>query len=491
VVKSDVLIIGSGIAGLAVAEKARHAKKVVILTKKGSLDGNSALAQGGVAVAMQAGDHWEAHFRDTMAAGCQMNDSKSVSLLVQKGPVYVKEWMEKGFLFDHDSGGRLLFGKEAAHEHHRILHAGGDRTGLLLMSFMLQEIKEHVKLIENETVIDLLIEQQRCTGVCTRNEAGEITYYHADHVVLATGGVGRLYDLTSNHKSLSGDGLAMAYRAGCDFKDLEFIQFHPTLLWMNGESKGLISEAVRGEGAVLKTAKGKPIMAHEHPLKDLAPRDVVARVMFAYLQKGEDLYLDISMIQQFEARFPFITQLCVKHGISISEGKIPVAPGAHFHMGGVKTSLTGKTTVANLYAVGEVACLGVHGANRLASNSLLEGLVFGSRLGEHLAKQHLVDSIADAAQPLLPVRKLKLPTEAEIQQVMRTQVGIVRKQQSLEAAKSWFESYGVGDLPMKGVQLSEEQLNIWNMLTVGWLITSAALKRTVSIGAHYLQKESG
>jgi len=486
--KHDVLIVGGGIAGLAVAERVKTDKNVLMLMKNTLNESNSVLAQGGIAVVMSDEDSWEAHFQDTMMAGCGINDEKAVEILVKKGPVYVKEWIKKGFLFDQNREGDALLAKEGAHQRRRILHAGGDQTGLFLTSFMQQQVKEDIEIIESEMVLDLLVENNKCIGVVSKKQNGKVRLRYADAVVLAMGGMGAMYQTTSNNEHISGDGLAMAYRIGCEMRDLEFIQFHPTMLFVKGENKGLISEAVRGEGAVLITTNGERIMENCHELKDLAPRDVVARTIFSYQQKGEDIYLDISMIEHFKDKFPLISTLCKENNIAIEDGRIPVAPGAHFHMGGIKTNLKGETSIQNLYAVGEVACLGVHGANRLASNSLLEGLVFGSLLGEALAKEKKVILNVPLSHSSLRSSSvnLKLPSKEEIGCIMNEKVGIVRQRQSLEEAKLWFESYGVHQLKIQGHMLSREQLDIWNRLTVGWLIATAALERKESIGAHHL-----
>jgi L-aspartate oxidase len=380
----DVLIIGSGIASLTVAAKLCKEKNVVIITKKKIRNSNSMLAQGGVAVAIAEDDHWKSHFDDTMNAGCYANREEMVELLVKEGQRTIQSLIKEGMAFDRDEEGNLLLGKEGAHRARRILHAGGDRTGAFLTEYMIKRVQEHATIIEDETVIDLIVRNKTCVGVITRTEEGNVQKYVAQHIVLATGGIGGIYRYTSNAQVITGDGLAMAYRAGCELEDLEFVQFHPTMLYVNGYACGLVSEAVRGEGAILVTSTGGRVMQGVHEMEDLAPRDIVSREIYQRLLQKERVFLDISMITHFEKRFPAITELCHRHDISVEEGLIPVVPGAHFHMGGIKTNQHGETSISRLYAVGEVACQGVHGANRLASNSLLEGLVYGSRLGELL-----------------------------------------------------------------------------------------------------------
>lgn len=483
--QTDILIIGSGIAGLAVASESKS-KNVTILTKKNVRQSNSALAQGGIAAAMSEGDHWEDHFRDTIKAGCYHNDEQAVELMVKSGPDNLKAWIDRGFPVDRDASDEVRLGKEGAHQKRRILHAGGDQTGKLLVETMLNHLPEHIKIEENLMATDLIIQDGKCLGAMVLGEDNAPIPYYANFTVLATGGIGGLYETNSNSATISGDGLAMAYRAGCQLKDLEFVQFHPTLLYVSQQGKGLISEAVRGEGAILVTENGVSIMEGVHPMKDLAPRDVVARTLFSYLLKGEAVYLDISMIPHFQERFPAITELCLKNGIDLASGRIPVAPGAHFHMGGIKTNPSSETNIKNLYAVGEAACLGAHGANRLASNSLLEGLVFGTRLGRELNQKDSERPRA-ALRPLKASVSMELPEAEAIQRVMTEKVGIVRTERELHEAISWFESFGVQHRDLEISGFSKSQLQTWNMLTAGWLIAKAALERKNSVGAHYME----
>lgn len=469
--QSDILIIGGGIAGLSVASKITN-KKVTIITKKDVRQSNSVLAQGGIAAVMSSQDSWQDHFKDTIKAGCYHNDHQAVELMVKTGPRFLKEWLQAGFAVDRDTNNQIRLGKEGAHQKRRILHAGGDQTGRLFIETMLQNLPTHIQISENSQAEELIVKDGICYGAIIDG-----TPHYATYTVLATGGIGGLYKINSNNATLSGDGLAMAYRAGCQLKDLEFVQFHPTLL---AGGKGLISEAVRGEGAILVTQSGRPLMEGVHPLKDLAPRDVVARTLH---QCPEPVYLDISMIENFTDRFPAISKLCQKQGINLDEKRIPVAPGAHFHMGGIQVSEASETSLKNLYAVGEAACIGVHGANRLASNSLLEGLVFGSLLGSAL-NQKAPQPIKQVPFPLGSTPNKELPEAEEIQQVMTEKAGIVRTKKQLLEAKNWFESYGVATN-----HVPRGQLQIWNMLQAGWLITKSALERTESIGAHYLEEE--
>ncbi|WP_028402925.1 L-aspartate oxidase [Ectobacillus panaciterrae] len=483
---ADVLIIGSGIAAFSVAEKLCQEKNVIIITKKTRWHNNSNMAQGGIAAAVASDDHWTNHYNDTLTAGCYYNNKEAVAYLVQQGPSEMQRLVQEGMQFDRDEIG-LSLGKEGAHGERRILHAGGDATGKNLLRHFVERIKKQVTIVEHEMVLNLIIQDGTCIGVVTRDNDNVTTAYYAPHTVLATGGIGALYSFSSNDTTITGDGLAMAYRAGADMADLEFVQFHPTMLYINGSCRGLVSEAVRGEGAVLKNTKGERFMEHIHEQGDLAPRDVVAREIHEQILQGEEVYLDISMIDRFSSRFPTISALCKQSGLSLERGRIPVVPGAHFHMGGIRTNLNGETTIRGLYAVGETACNGVHGANRLASNSLLEGIVFGGRLGSYLLQQNMrVPKPIHHTAPV-PMKPIVLPGKEEIQQMMMKCAGIVRTEEGLLEAKRWLEQYmpfdGFGTLAHEA--LTNEQVMVFNMLTASWLITIAALKRRGSIGGHF------
>ncbi|MBM7572045.1 L-aspartate oxidase [Aquibacillus albus] len=485
--KENVVIIGSGLAALTIAERLSGDKNVIVLTKSTIHRSNSVKAQGGIAASVGEGDHWESHYQDTMTAGCFFNEEQAVEVLVKKGPHYIKKLMDRGLPFDKNAKGELLLGKEGAHMHRRILHAGGDATGNVLMDFLIKHLQ--ISVIEGENVLDLIMDGTKCVGVITSNKNGNLNYYTADHVILATGGCGGLYQVTSNDSTTAGDGIALAYRAGAELNDLEFMQFHPTMLYTNNRCYGLVSEAVRGEGAVLKTKDGKPIMERVHPLKDLAPRDIVAREIQTYLNNGETIYLDISMIEDFQQKFPTITSICEKANIFIENGLLPVAPGAHFLMGGVKTNLYGETNVEGLYAIGEVACNGVHGANRLASNSLLEGIVFSNLLADRLlsfpGQSNTIKQRVE--QKSNPSRNhLELPSKEEIQEVMTRYVGIERSREGLLFAKQWMERFNFQQFNQKHISdYTNEQLEKINQLTSCWLIITSALMRTESRGGHY------
>ncbi|KFN03380.1 L-aspartate oxidase [Bacillus clarus] len=481
---ADVLIIGSGVAALRVAKEICHEKNVMLITKKTGRNNNTHLAQGGIAAAVATYDNANAHFEDTLVAGCHYNNEEAVRYLVEEGPKEILELIANGMKFDGDEKGPHL-GKEGAHRKRRILHAGGDATGRNLLEHLIQEVVPYVTVVEQEMVLDFIIEHDKCIGVLTRNSEGDLQRYYANHTVLATGGTGGVYTFTSNDETITGDGLAMVYRAGGKLVDLEFVQFHPTMLYVDGRCCGLVSEAVRGEGAVLVNGKGQRFMMDIHPQRDLAPRDVVARAIHEQFLAGEKVYLNISSIQNFEQRFPTVSSLCKKNGIDIKQNRIPVVPGAHFHMGGVKTNCDGETSIINLYAAGEVACNGVHGANRLASNSLLEGLVFGGRIGQHILAQQVQERIHTQEVRHESFGTVRLPTKAEIQEHMMKYAGIVRTEESLLYAKKWFSQYGVRNIGLQYDILTNEEITIINMLTVCELMTESAFQRRESIGGHY------
>jgi L-aspartate oxidase len=481
---TNIVIIGSGLAALVTASRLCTNKNVMIFTKSTRFNSNSMLAQGGVASVVSRDDHWTSHQTDTIAAGCNHNNPSMVETLVKLGPSYISDLIKNGMQFDLDETGQLHLGQEGAHSFRRILHAGGDATGKALITFLQWQLSQKVTIIENEMSIDLIVEKGECKGVTALTEQNELITYYADQVILATGGCGGVFEYTSNDTSIIGDGYAMAYRAGVDLVDMEFVQFHPTLLYVNGKCPGLISEAVRGEGAILINGSGKQVMKGKHSLKDLAPRDIVSRAIYEEVQKGNQVFLDISMIEQFDERFPTITQLCEQNGISTKKGRIPVVPGAHFMMGGIKVNEHGESSLPNLYAVGEVACTGVHGANRLASNSLLEGIVFANLLADHILLKPSINNTIQNTFGLetINVNVTNLPSKCQIQNIMMKKVGIVRDKLRLIEAVNLLEPYI--SLSVQEVGLTREAVSQLNMITTGWLIASSALKREESRGGH-------
>ena len=393
---TDIVVIGSGIAGLVAALRARTSGDVLLVTKALLDDGSTRWAQGGIAAALHPGDSPEEHLTDTLTAGVGVCDPEAVRVLVTEGPEAVRGLIEIGADFDRDGDGHIALTREGGHLRRRIAHAGGDATGAEISRALLAATKDAgIEVIEHALALDLTIADGRAAGV-TLHVMGEgqrdgVGAVRARAVVLATGGLGQVFEATTNPEVSTGDGLALALRAGAEVADVEFVQFHPTVMWLGPDAKGrqpLISEAVRGEGAFLVDGAGERFMTGRHPLADLAPRDVVAKeIMNRMRETGESCaYLDGRYLgpRIWAQRVPTILAACERHGIDPVNEPIPVLPAAHYASGGVRTDLWGRTSVPGLYACGEVACTGVHGANRLASNSLLEGLVFAERIGQAL-----------------------------------------------------------------------------------------------------------
>jgi L-aspartate oxidase len=485
-INDDVLILGSGIAALQLASFLNKVLNVRILTKDKIRSANSYLAQGGIAAAIGEHDHPAKHIADTFEAGRYHNNQEAVEDIIHAAPRLIKFISEQGSVFDKNQNGELLLGMEGAHSEKRIVHGGGDATGKNVVEFLISTLKENVTIEEDVFAYELLLNsEKRCIGVKAKMPDGSIKHYYSRNTILATGGCGQLFTYTSNADTVSGDGIAMAYLAGAEVVDMEFIQFHPTLLYVNGETKGLISEAVRGEGAVLVTDDGTAIMEGVHPQKDLGPRHVVSQKIYEYLKKGFNVYLDISKIENFKQRFPSITAICEENGIPLSEGRIPVAPGSHFLMGGIKTDLSGRTSINGLYAIGEAACTGLHGANRLASNSLLEGLYMGEKLSSILNESVYEDtSWTEITGPFIPQEKVILPDLQEIKDTMMERVGIVRNHANLQNQKVWLDSFKASQINNLDCYSYEEMTTIF-MLIIANLITEAALQRTESRGGHF------
>lgn len=484
--KANVIIIGSGIAALQLAKKLSHNLNVIIFTKSSVTTSNSYLAQGGIAAALSASDDPYKHYQDTLEAGRYHNHHEAVSLMTKEAPQLINELLLEGCGFDRDAEGNIKLGLEGAHSEKRIVHGGGDATGKTVIDFLQSQLS-HIKVIEHMTIYDLIMSHNRCIGVKGKNKDGRSFQEWADHVVIATGGLGQIYSFTSSAETVTGDGLALAYRAGAELADMEFVQFHPTLLYVGGKGVGLVSEAVRGEGARLVTEDGTFIMENVHPYKDLAPRHVVSQTIYNKMKQGYSVYLDISSIKEFESHFPTVASICKENGVDIKSGKIPVAPGCHFLNGGICTDLYGRTTVPGLYAIGEVACTGVHGANRLASNSLLEGLFLGKNLANDINQSK---RRPEWQKRVLERRNIiaapsKLPDIQVLKTTMMDRTGIVRTRSSLEKQLGFLESFEVeawleADLD----HLSADELNRVFMLICSWIVTKSALARTESRGGH-------
>lgn len=336
--KDDVIIIGSGIAALQLATQLNNQLNVRILTKGKLRTANSYLAQGGIAAAIGTNDHPSKHTVDTLEAGRFHNDQEVVREIINAAPTLIRNMSLEGDVFDKNPNGELFLGMEGAHSEKRIVHGGGDATGKNMMEHLITKLQANVIIEEDVFAYELILnsDQTTCIGVKAKQADDTIKSFYGSHIIIASGGCGQLFTYTSNAETVCGDGIAMAYLAGAEIVDMEFIQFHPTLLYVNGETKGLISEAVRGEGAILITDDETPIMTGIHPMKDLAPRHVVSQRIYEFLRNGKQVYLDIRNIKDFTKRFPSITTICVENGIRIEDGKIPVAPGSHFLMGELK-----------------------------------------------------------------------------------------------------------------------------------------------------------
>ena len=480
-IRTRFLVVGSGVAGLHTAWRASEHGDVLLLTKRSLFDSATAYAQGGIAAALGAGDSPALHRRDTLAAGAALCDAAAVQVLVDEGPARVRELQTAGAHFDLGPGGRLKLGREAAHSKNRIVHAHGDQTGAEVARTLVARVREtpRIRVLEKARVLDLIVLRGVVYGV-RASIAGRATEIIADATVLATGGCGQVYRYTTNPVVATGDGYAIAHRAGVTLADMEFVQFHPTALDTPENPLALISEAVRGEGATLINSAGERFMRGRHRLGDLAPRDVVARAIFREQRNGP-VYLDARKLgKAFTARFPGIFALCQARGIDPRRDLIPVTPAAHYMMGGVVTDLHGRSSALRLYAVGEVARTGVHGANRLASNSLLEGLVFAERVARDLTATKRLTRLP-------PVGKWKVPPLADrgaaqvaadaIRDVMWENAGIARSARGLRAALDLLA--GIGTRLPAGA--TEE----FNMLQTAQLVVEAALLRKESRGGHY------
>jgi L-aspartate oxidase len=489
---ADFLIIGSGIAGLRAAVELAGTGSVLILTKAEPREGNTGYAQGGIAAAIAADDSPDLHAADTIAAGDGLCDERAVRVLVEEGPAYVRELMTWGASFDRSPDGEPALAIEGAHSARRVLHAR-DATGREIGRVLWLRVSAlaGVQISDHARVVDLLVDNGRCTGVRVLHEDGSIGVVRANTVLLATGGAGHVYSDTTNPPVATGDGVAMAYRAGAAVTDLEFVQFHPTALKVRGQPRFLLSEALRGEGARLINDAGEPFMLRYDPAGDLAPRDRVARSIERESERtGRPVYLSLAHLDAafVHERFPLISAACRDAGLNLASDRIPVGPAAHYVMGGVETDLDGCTSIRGLYAAGEVACTGVHGANRLASNSLLEGLVFGARAGRVMRASGSKGSGGSGGSGgSKGSQVLSVPDAADVQALMWQSVGLFRDRSGLEAALAKLEPAwrAVDDEIRDGRTLDAIAWRTASLLTVGRLITRAALRREESRGAHY------
>lgn len=496
---TDTLVIGGGVAGMRAALAAAGHGDVILLHKDSLEVSNTAWAQGGIAAAHSAQDTVEAHVEDTLAAGAGLCEPEIVRTVAVEGPDRINELIEWGMQFDHSPDGELSYGREGGHHAHRILHSHGAATGRELVRCLALEVARHerIRLFDHCFALDLLTAEgnggrsdHRVLGAITHHPRYGLQIIWAKATILATGGCGQVYRETTNPKVATGDGLAMAYRAGAVVGDVEFMQFHPTTLYVAGASRALITEAVRGEGAYLVDRAGKRFMAEYHEMAELAPRDVVSRAIVDRLARTHEaaVYLDVRHLDQsdFAARFPDLVETLRTFDLDPAKNLIPVHPSAHYFVGGAWADLDGRTSLPGLYACGEAACNGLHGANRLASNSLLEGLVYGRRAGLAAAEMH-----ASPSGPTQIISDIRIAEQGELDLVdvrsslrsaMWRNVGIERTSQKLADCLDMFNFWA--RYTIRGIFDDPEGWEIQNLLTAGMLITRAASHRTETRGTH-------
>ena len=496
-IASDFLVLGSGIAGLrAAVGLARHGT-VLVVTKDQPTESNTGYAQGGVAVALATDDTPELHLTDTLEAGAGIVSAAAARVLVEEGPERIRELAAWGARFDRE-GGRFHFTREGAHSRHRVLHALGDATGWEMVRALLEKARRTpaVEVRSFSCSSDLVMVDGRVVGCrfLTRDDrAGEETRVLARATLLATGGAGQVFRETTNPAIATGDGVAMAFKAGARVTDLEFVQFHPTVMNVAGAPRFLLSEALRGEGAWLVNAEGERFVHRYEPAGDLASRDLVSRAMVREAERtGAPVYLTMAHLDPafVRARFPTIAQACRNAGLDLATDRIPVSPAAHYVMGGVETDLDGRTSIAGLFAAGEVACTGVHGANRLASNSLLEGLVFGARAAEAMARTPGDPATlhSECVASVEPPRgsEVVVPAASEVRDLMWKHVGLVRSRPGLEAGIARLSGWWTAiDRRSAAMHADLEIRRVASIVTVGFLIARAALRREESRGGHF------
>ena len=490
----DVAIVGSGIAAISAALAAAEKASVLLVTKSELQESNTYYAQGGVAVSLDPADNPEIHLHDTLTAGAGLCDESSVRKLVTEGPARVRQLIEWGTPFDRENG-QIAFALEGGHSHHRIVHADGDATGRVIEVSLISRIRNHpnISVLENHFAVDLLHKDGVCYGVLALDsKSGKILKIEAKATILATGGLGQLYRETTNPAVATGDGMAMAFRAGATLQDMEFVQFHPTTLYLAGAKRHLITEAVRGEGAHLVNARGERFMLCCHERAELAPRDVVARAIYREMAASGATHVFLSLAHldpdKIKSRFPNLCKTLASYRLDPAKDRIPVRPSCHYMMGGIRTDLQTRTDVSRLLAAGEVASAGVHGANRLASNSLLEGLVFGHEAGNQalLLSAGSASPFPDkAVHPVSPKDNLPLDV-VDVRNSLRSLVsrsaGLVRDAETMSSALQmldfWQRYVYAEEFTSAG------DLELQNMLACAQLILRSALKREESRGAH-------
>ncbi len=491
--ETDCVVIGAGVAGLRAAIELAAAGRVIVLAKKEVTNSNTQFAQGGIAAALSDEDEVTLHLQDTLNAGDGLCNPQAVKILVEEGPARIEELIAWGTQFDR-KGTKLVFGHEDARSRNRILHAQGDSTGREILRALYAKVQtlKHISLVEFEFSTGLVTADDRVTGVSLINGKGLPQEIGCSAVLLATGGMGQLYRNTTNPEAATGDGVAMAFRAGAEVSDMEFIQFHPTALYLKKAPRFLLSEALRGEGAHLRNIEMDRFMGKYHPMGELAPRDVVTRAIVHEMEvsgaKDPFVYLDLTHMNaaKVQKRFQRIYATCMDLNIDITEDLIPVRPAAHYAMGGVRTDLDGKTNLAGLYAAGEAAATGVHGANRFASNSLLEGVVYGARAGRRMREELRHARPKPSAQPKAacsngPVDAGVEELIGQIQDLMCSSVGIVRTRAGMQKAIHRLEEFGA-KLANPQTRRAHEAANLH---LAGLLVGRSALAREESRGAQY------
>jgi L-aspartate oxidase len=488
--RGDFLVIGSGIAGLRAALSLADAGRVVIVTKADPRESSTGYAQGGIAAAIGDDDSPALHAHDTTAVGDGLCNPEAVDVLVQDGPRYVRELIEWGAAFDRDADGRPALAREAAHSVRRVLHAR-DATGREIGRVLWERVSghPHVQVLDGAEARELLVRDGVCTGASCATRDGREQRVEAPRTLIATGGAGQVYSETTNPTVATGDGIAMAFDAGARLADLEFVQFHPTVLHVPGRARFLLSEALRGEGARLVNDAGEPFVVRYDAAGDLAPRDVVSRAIVSEMRRTHAaIYLSMAHLDPSYVyrRFPTIAQACAAAGLDLARDRIPVSPAAHYVMGGIETDLEGRTSVPGLFAAGEAACTGVHGANRLASNSLLEGLVFGARAAQAMLgglEEPRCASVLDTS-PWPEGAPVPPPDARDVCRVMWMHVGILRTAEGLGDAvhrlAGWRASLAAARRAHAG-----PHSGLLSLVTVGLLIARAALRREESRGAHF------
>jgi L-aspartate oxidase len=493
----DYIIVGSGIGGLYTALLAREGGSVLVITKGSIDDCNTRHAQGGIAAAIGKDDSPQLHLQDTLNAGDGLSDEEAVRILTSEAPARITDLVNFRVPFD-TLDGQIALTLEAAHSTSRVLHAGGDATGEHIEEALSREVRApglRITLLENFLATDILVEKGKVAGIRALDcRTGTTEEFECRFLVLATGGAGQLFKYNTNSSVATGDGITLAFNAGAEIADMEFFQFHPTALRMPGVLPFLISEAVRGEGGMLRNSRGYRFMADYHEKGDLAPRDIVARSILNEMKKtGADrVYLDVTHLPPhlITTRFPHIYRFCLDRGLDITRTQIPVAPAAHYMIGGVRTNSWGETNIAGLFATGETACTGVHGANRLASNSLLEAIVFSRRIIERTRNNKSGEKAADnrrikdryvslVHRP--PHKNVPAPGLAALQQVLWEKAGIVRDKGGLEQVSGNLAAWQ-SSLPRPTDQPSYE---LSNLVLTGRLLAEAALIREESRGAHF------